>query len=177
MKGVKIRVLTNLAVGAAGFTWLDSLYQLVAFILLMVLLKKYAWAPLMKVMQDRENYIANEIENAEKARKEAEELLEKHRQMVKEARLETQKFIEEAKRQGEIQKENIIEAARLEAERLKEAAKAEIEQEREKAVAALREQVASLSVLIASKVIEKEIDEKDHEALVQEMLKKVGEER
>jgi len=174
---VKIRVLTNLAVGAAQFTWLDSLYQLVAFIVLMLLLKKYAWAPLMKVMQDRENHIANEIENAEKARIEAEELLEKHRQMVKEARLETQRFIEEAKKQGEIQKENIIEAARLEAERLKEAAKAEIEQEREKAVAALREQVASLSVLIASKVIEKEIDEKDHEALVQEMLKKVGEER
>jgi F-type H+-transporting ATPase subunit b len=170
-------VLTNLAVGAAQFTWLDSLYQLVAFIVLMLLLKKYAWAPLMKVMQDRENHIANEIENAEKARIEAEELLEKHRQMVKEARLETQRFIEEAKKQGEIQKENIIEAARLEAERLKEAAKAEIEQEREKAVAALREQVASLSVLIASKVIEKEIDEKDHEALVQEMLKKVGEER
>lgn len=170
-------MLTNLAVGAAQFTWLDSLYQLVAFIVLMLLLKKYAWAPLMKVMQDRENHIANEIENAEKARIEAEELLEKHRQMVKEARLETQRFIEEAKKQGEIQKENIIEAARLEAERLKEAAKAEIEQEREKAVAALREQVASLSVLIASKVIEKEIDEKDHEALVQEMLKKVGEER
>lgn len=170
-------MLTNsLVLGASGFTWLDSFYQLFAFIVLMVLLKKYAWAPLMKVMKDRENYIANEIEAAEKARKEANELLEQHRQMIKQARIETQEFIEQAKKQGEKQRDDIIEAARLEAERLKESARLEIEREREKAVAQLREQVASLSVLIASKVIEKELNEKDQEALINEIIQKAGEE-
>ena len=68
-------------------------------------------------------------------------------------------------------------SARSEAERLKNAAKREIEQQKEKAVAALREQVASLSVLIASKVIEKELSEEDQEKLINEYIQEAGEER
>ena len=178
MKGVKLSVLSEgLVVAAAqGITWGDALYQLLAFLVLMWLLKKFAWGPLMNVMKKREEHVANEIDQAEKARKEAEELLAQHQQMVKEARQQSQEFIEQAKLQGETQKEEIISAARQEAERLKESARLEIQQERENAVKALREQVASLSVLIASKVIEKELDEKDQEALIQEYIKKAGEE-
>ena len=68
-------------------------------------------------------------------------------------------------------------AARTEADRLKESAKLEIEQQKEKAVAAIREQVASLSVLIASKVIEKELTEKDQEKLINDYIQEIGEER
>ena len=68
-------------------------------------------------------------------------------------------------------------AARTEAERLKESAKLEIEQQKEKAVTAIREQVASLSVLIASKVIEKELNEKDQEKLINDYIQEIGEER
>lgn len=167
----------GLVVAAAqGITWGDALYQLLAFLVLMWLLKKFAWGPLMNVMKKREEHVANEIDQAEKARKEAEKLLAQHQQMVKEARQQSQEFIEQAKLQGETQKEEIITAARQEAERLKESARLEIQQERENAVKALREQVASLSVLIASKVIEKELNEKDQEALIQEYIKKAGEE-
>jgi F-type H+-transporting ATPase subunit b len=175
---VKLSVLSEglVVAAAAGITWGDALYQLVAFLVLMLLLKKFAWGPLVNVMKQREEHVASEIDKAEKARKEAEELLAQHQQMVKEARQESQKFIEQAKLQGETQKEEIISAARQEAERLKESARLEIQQERENAVKALREQVASLSVLIASKVIEKELDEKDQEALIQEYIKKAGEE-
>lgn len=161
---------------AQGIAWGDALYQLLAFLVLMWLLKKFAWGPLMNVMKQREEHVANEIDQAEKARKEAEKLLAQHQQMVKEARQQSQEFIEQAKLQGETQKEEIITAARQEAERLKESARLEIQQERENAVKALREQVASLSVLIASKVIEKELNEKDQEALIQEYIKKAGEE-
>ncbi|MFE9522426.1 F0F1 ATP synthase subunit B, partial [Bacillus velezensis] len=66
---------------------------------------------------------------------------------------------------------------RAESERLKEAARTEIVKEKEQAVSALREQVASLSVLIASKVIEKELDEQAQEQLIQDYLKEVGESR
>lgn len=68
-------------------------------------------------------------------------------------------------------------AAREESERLKEAARTEIVKEKEQAVAALREQVASLSVMIASKVIEKELDEQAQDQLIQDYLKEVGESR
>ena len=67
--------------------------------------------------------------------------------------------------------------ARTEAERLKESAKLEIEQQKEKAVAAIREQVASLSVLIASKVIEKELSAADQDKLINDYIQEAGEER
>jgi len=170
-------VLTNdLVLAASGFTWVDSAYQLLAFAVLLFLIKKFAWGPLVKVMRDREQYVANEIEAAEKARTEAAELLEQHKQMLKEARTENQRLIEEAKKQAETTREEIISVAKSEAERIKETAKLEIQQERAKAVAELREQVASLSVLIASKVIEKELNEKDQEALIKDYIQKAGEE-
>lgn len=179
LKGVNGSVLTDgfvLGAASGGFTVIDSLFQLLAFLVLMWLLKKFAWAPLMKVMKDREEHIASEIDQAEAAKKDAKELLQQQQEMLKNARQESHTFIENAKKQAESQKEEIIRAAREEAERHKEAARLEIQQEKENAVAALKEQVASLSVLIASKVIEKELSEKDHAELIQESIKKAGEE-
>lgn len=103
--------------------------------------------------------------------------MKKRRVLLKEAKQESQSLIENAKKLGEKQKEDIIQVARAESERLKEAARTEIVKEKEQAVSALREQVASLSVLIASKVIEKELDEQAQEQLIQDYLKEVGESR
>ena len=167
---------TDFVLGAS-YTFGDALYQLFAMAVLLLLLKKFAWKPLMKVMKDREEYVAGEIEKAEKSRMEANALLEQHKQMIQDARQETQILIENARKQAEAQRDEIINLAKMEAERLKEAARLEIEKEREKAVSALREQVASLSVMIASKVIEKEISEKDQEAFIQDIIHKAGEVR
>ncbi len=153
------------------------IYQLIAFIILLLLLKKFAWGPLMGVMKQREDHIAGEIEAAEQSREEAKKLLEEQRSLLKEARTEAQGLIEGAKKQGDVQREEIIVAARAESERLKESAKLEIEQQKEKAVAAIREQVASLSVLIASKVIEKELSTEDQEKLINEYIQEAGEGR
>jgi F-type H+-transporting ATPase subunit b len=179
LKGVK-RVMANFfALGAAGhgFNGGDMLFQLIMFLLLMLLLRKYAFGPLMGVMKQREEHIANEIEQAEKHRKEAEKLLEEQRELMKQSRQEAQELIENARKMAEEQKEQIIASARAEAERLKETAKKEIEREKEQAMAALREQVASLSVLIASKVIEKELTEQDQAKLISEYIQEVGEGR
>ena len=131
----------------------------------------------MGIMKQREEFVANEIEAAEKSRQEAAKYLEEQRVLLKEARTEAQELIENAKKQGDIQREEIIVSARAEADRLKESAKLEIEQQKEKAVAAIREQVASLSVLIASKVIEKELSEEDQEKLINEYIQEAGEKR
>ncbi len=155
----------------------DVLFQLVMFIILMALLKKYAWGPLMGVMKKREEYIANEIKAAEESRVEAKKLLEEQQNLLKEARIQAQKMVENAKKQGEVQREEIVSLARAEAEHLKETAKIEIEQQKEKAIAAIREQVATLSVMIASKVIEKELSVEDQEKLINEYIQEAGEER
>lgn len=173
-------MLTNsLVLGstAAHFNGGDIVYQLVAFIILLALLKKFAFGPLIGIMKKREEHVSNEIEAAEASRKEALKYLEEQREIVKQSRVEAGQLIENAKQQGEAQREDIINQARVEAERVKESAKREIVQEKEKAVAALREQVASLSVMIASKVIEKELSEADQEKLINEYIQEAGEGR
>lgn len=170
-------VLTNSLVLGISFNGGDILFQLVMFIILIALITKFAWGPLMGIMKQREEHIANEIDAAEQSRVEAKKLLEEQRDLLKEARNEAQSLIESAKKQGDVQREEIIVAARTESERIKEAAKLEIDQQKEKAVAAIREQVASLSVLIASKVIEKELSAEDQEKLINEYIQEVGEGR
>ncbi|GLF89145.1 ATP synthase subunit b [Bacillus safensis] len=166
-----------LGAGGLSFNAGDMLFQLIAMLILLALLKKFALKPLLGIMKQREDYIGNEISSAEQKNVQAEKLLEEQRVLLKEAREESHTLIENAKKIGEKQKEEIIQAARQESERLKESARTEIVKEKEQAVAALREQVASLSVLIASKVIEKELDEQAQEKLIQEYLKEAGESR
>ena len=102
------------------------------FLILLLLLKKFAWGPLMGIMKQREEHIAGEIDAAEQSRKEAKNLVEEQRELLKEARHEAQVLIENAKKQGDVQREEIIIAARAEAERMKESAKREIEHKKNK---------------------------------------------
>ena len=152
----------------------DIFVTLFVFILLMFLLKKLAWGPLMGIMKQREDLIASEIEAAETTRVESHQLLEQQRALLKEARTEAQAIVENAKHQGDAQREEIITTARAEATRLKESAVREIETEKEKAIAAVRAEVVSLSVLAASKVLGKEISEEDNRALIEETIAKAG---
>ena len=164
-----------LGAGASAFNGGDIIATLVIFIVLMLLLKKFAWGPLMGIMVQREELVASEIDAAEKARKESQQYLEEQKSLLKEARTEAQSIVEGAKKQGELQREEIITAARTEATRMKESAVREIETEKEKAIAAIRDEVVSLSVLAASKVLSKEISEEDNRALIQETIAKAGE--
>ncbi|MGY0691227.1 F0F1 ATP synthase subunit B [Virgibacillus sp. FSP13] len=155
----------------------DMLAQLFFFIVLLVLLRKFAWGPLMGMMQKREEYVASEIEAAEKSRADAERASEEATAQLKQTKQEAQKIIEDAKSVGARQEQEIVDSARKEAERIKLAAQEEIQNEKEQALQALQDKVASLSVLIASKVIEKEISETDQEKLINDYIKEVGEER
>lgn len=164
-----------LGAGATGLNTGDIIATAVIFLILMLLLKKFAWGPLMGVMEQREQLVVGEIDAAEKARKEAQAALEEQKALLKEARTEAQAIVEGAKKQADTTREEIITTARAEAERLKESAVRDIEAEREKAIAAVREEVVSLSVLAASKVLGKEISEADNSALIKETIAKAGE--
>ncbi|MNR15598.1 ATP synthase subunit b [compost metagenome] len=101
-------------------------------------------------------------------------MLEEQKQALQQTRKEAYDIIEQAKHTGSKQADDIIHAASAEASRLKDEALKDIENEKNKAVAALRSQVGAMSVLIASKIIEKQIDEKSQEELVEHYLKEVG---
>lgn len=170
--------VSYLSIGAVGgFRPGDMLAALFFFALLLFLLKKFAWGPLMSMMEEREKLIANEIDEAEKSRKEAAIASEEAAAQLLQTKQEAQKIVEDARDAGVKLEQDIIESARLEAERLKVAAQADIQNEKEKAIQALQDQVASLSVLIASKVIEKELNTTDQDHLINEYIKEVGEER
>lgn len=143
----------------------------------MSLVKKFAWGPVMDMMQKREDYVANEIDAAEKSRQEAEKASKEAVEQLKQTKQEAQKIIEDAKTAGVKQEADIVASAKKEADRIKKAAQEEIQNEKEKALQALQDQVASLSVLIASKVIEKEISAQDQDKLIEEYIKEVGEEQ
>ena len=155
----------------------DIIVTVIFFSILMLLLKKFAWGPLMGVMNQRAELIATEIEAAETSRLESQKLLEEQRALLKEARENAQAIVENARKSGETQREELVTAARAEVNRMKDAATLEIATEKEKAVAAVREEFVSLSILAASKVLGKEISEEDNRALIEETIVKAGESR
>lgn len=152
----------------------DMLVQLVVFLILLALLRKFAWGPLMNMMEKRENFVASEIKSAEQSRLEAETSANEATAQLNQVKEEAQTMIEDAKQAGVKQEKDIIASATQEAERIKLQAQQDIQNEKEQAVQALQAQVSSLSVMIASKVIEKEINAQDQEALINEYIKEVG---
>ncbi|WP_168121403.1 F0F1 ATP synthase subunit B [Paenibacillus sp. HB172176] len=155
-------------------SWETFVIQLVAFLILLYLLKRYAFGPLLGIMEQRKQFVADQINSAETSRKEAEQQLEQQKQALQEARKEAYDIIEQAKQTSSKQADDMIQAARSETNRLKDDALKDIESEKNKAVAALRSEVGGISVKIASKIIEKQVDEKSQEQLVDQYLKEVG---
>jgi F-type H+-transporting ATPase subunit b len=154
--------------------WSTFFIQIAAFLVLYLLLSKYAFGPLFGMMEKRRQMVKDQIQAAENSRKQSEQLLEEQKQALQQARKEAYDIIEQAKQTSTKQADEIIFAARTETNRLKDEALQDIESEKNKAVAALRSQVSAMSVMIASKIIEKQIDEKSQEQLVEHYLKEVG---
>jgi F-type H+-transporting ATPase subunit b len=147
-------------------------WQTLLFIILLFLLKKYAWKPILDALNSREEGIKNALDEAEKARQEMVELKSSNEQIVKEARAERDAMLKEARGM----KENMITEARDEAKaqanKIIEQAKATIENEKLAAITELRNQVAELSIGIAEKIIKDELSQKDKQVeLIEKMLK------
>jgi F-type H+-transporting ATPase subunit b len=148
--------------------------QLVAFALLFWFLQKKAFGPLMGIMEKRRQTVQEQLDSAQLNRVDAERLIEEQKQALQQARKEAHDIIEQAKITGSKQADEIVLAARSESGRLKDEAVRDIETEKNKAVAALKAEVSGLSVLIASKIIEKQVDEQSQKQLVDQYLQDVG---
>jgi F-type H+-transporting ATPase subunit b len=157
-----------------NLVWENFLVQLVSFAILFFLLQRYAFKPLFGVMEKRRQMVLDQMESAQKNREEANQYIEEQKQALQQARKEAYDIIEQAKSTGSKQADDILAAARTDANRVKDEAVREIENEKNKAVAALRAQVSGLSVLIASKIIEKQVDEQTQHQLIEQYLQEVG---
>ena len=159
---------------AGGVEWGTVIVQVLTFIVLLALLKKFAWGPLKDVMDKRERDINRDIDDAEQAKLNAQKLEEENKHKLKEPQEEVQKILEDAKVQARQQQEQIIHEANVRANGMIETAQSEINSQKERAIADINNQVSELSVLIASKVLSKEISEQDQKALVDKYLKEAG---
>lgn len=165
----------SFVLGAAHVTqWGTIIVTLITFAILLALLKKFAWGPLKEVMDQRERDINKDIDDAEQAKARAQELEERNQQTLKETQEEVHRIIEDAKVQARQQHEEIIHEANVRANGMIETAQNEINSEKGRALADINNQVSELSVLIASKVLQKEISEQDQKALVEKYIKEAG---
>nr|WP_254639064.1 F0F1 ATP synthase subunit B [Cohnella sp. GbtcB17] len=157
-----------------SFNWTSFVIQILAFGILYLLLSKYAFGPLFGIMEKRRQLVKEQIDTAERNRTESERFLEEQKQSLQQARKEAYDIIEQAKSTGSKQADDIIAAARGESSRLKEEAVRDIEAEKNKAIASLKSEVGGLSVQIASKILEKQVDAGAQGELVDQYLKDVG---
>lgn len=146
-------------------------WQTLLFVLLLLLLKKYAWKPMLNAVNDREEGIKNALDSAEKAKREMENLQADNQKLLKEARAERELMLKEAREIKNKMIEDAKDQAKEEAGKLVAQAQASIETEKKAAIAELKSQVANLSIDIAEKVVREELSNKDKQIkLVESML-------
>lgn len=149
------------------------IWTVISFFTLFFLLAKFAYKPLIQVMEKREKIIWESLEVAKNTRQDAERLVEESRHELAEAKEKVKRGIEQGRIQGENIEKKIIEMANEEARNLIMRAQIEIKMEKEKALRELRSEIGSLTFDIASKVTQKSLDKKDHLRLMEDFIKEV----
>ena len=146
-------------------------WQTLLFVGLLFLLAKYAWKPILTAVEERENTIKDALDSAEKAKADMEAVQADNKRILKEARAERDALLADAKKASTQMINEAKEAAQLEADKIATAAQAAIEQEKNAAINELKNQVATLSIDIAQKVLQDELaDEKKQQALVEKLV-------
>ena len=146
-----------------------------SFILLLVLIKKFAWSNITGIFEERAEKIASDIDRAEEARQKAEVLAQKREDELAGSRKEAKTIIENAKETAEQSKANILADAKLEAGNLKEKANQEIAQNKVEALQSVKGEVADLTISLAGKIISQNLDSHAHKALIDQYIDQLGE--
>ena len=146
-------------------------WQTLLFVGLLFLLAKYAWKPILTAVEERENTIKDALDSAEKAKADMEAVQADNKRILKEARAEREALLADAKKTSTQMINEAKEAAQLEADKIASAAQVAIEQEKNAAINELKNQVATLSIDIAQKVLQGELaDEKKQQTLVEKLV-------
>ena len=155
-----------------GWTFLAQICNLM---IQLVIFKKFLLKPIKQVIADRKAKADSEIADAQKLRTEAEAMKAEYEQNLQNARTEANQIVAAAQKTATTRSEEIVGEARAQAAALKQKAEADIAQERKKAVNEVKDEIGGIAMEIASKVVEREISEKDHKDLIDEFIKNVGE--
>ena len=177
-----LRLQEATAGGEAAFTPFSIntgliFWTIVVFLILLGLLWRLGWPAILKSVEERERRIQQQLDEAERARAEAQRLLEEHRRLAASAKAEAQELIANAKAIADKERATLLAKAREEYEDLLARARKDIEEEREKEILALRREAVDLSIAAASKLLEAQLDNEANRRLVTEYLATLEERR
>ncbi|MGE3539688.1 MAG: F0F1 ATP synthase subunit B [Candidatus Tectimicrobiota bacterium] len=146
------------------------IWTIITFVILLVVLRKVAWGPILAALEQREHTIRSSIGEAQRARQEAERLLAQHQQMLAEANRDVARLLEQGREEAERLRASMTEQARTEAQRLTEVARREIERERQLAMQELKNTAAELALVAAGRLLHTSMTGEDHRRVVNEFL-------
>ena len=150
------------------------LWTVVTFGILVLILRKFAWKPIVNALDARAEKIRGDIDSTEKARFEAEKLQADYKELMANARQESAQIIEKGRIEAEAVRAEVVEKARKEASEITDKARTEIELAKDRALDEIKTEVVSFSAEIASKIIRKNINADDQKAIVEEVFNKIG---
>lgn len=153
------------------------LWQLVNFFVLLFLLRKFLYAPIKGMLDQRAAQINGDLDDAEARRKEAEELKAKYEQKLKEAHSEAQEIIDNAETRANKKAKEIINEAEEKAENLKAKKLEEIEQAKKEATAELRDSLADYTILAANNLIQEQLDKEKHQQMIMSFIDDLDKEK
>lgn len=151
------------------------IWTIVTFLLLVFILKKAAWKPILDAINQREGKIREDLDRAERSQKEAEALRLKYESQLNEAQRSIQEMVSQARKDGEKVRADMLNAAKEESERLMEKGRRDLAGETDRLKSELRNEVAGLSLQIAEKVLGRSVDKKLQEDVLKDSLHSIAE--
>ena len=149
------------------------IWTILTFLVLLALLAKFAWRPLLEALDSRQESIRKSLDDAQKAKAELERLQAESAEIIRQARVEADSIIARSRGDGERLREEIRQKARAEAEGIVKTAERQIQLETGRAIQQIRREAVDLSVMIASKLIQRNLTKEDNERLIEEALRQV----
>jgi F-type H+-transporting ATPase subunit b len=147
------------------------IWTIVCFLLTMFVLKRYAFGPIQKMLDERRERIQRSIEEAEHARQEARKLLDEHRALIGQARQQSEDILAEARKVADAQRARVREETEADRQRRLEETRRQIEAETQRALEQIRAEVAELTLVAATKVTGKVLDDADHRRLIEDAVR------
>ena len=154
--------------------WWQILVTMCNTLITFAIIKKLLYKPVRKMLAAREEEVKSMYSTAEQAQTEAEQLRSEYTERLSKAKEEAAEIVGSATRRANARSEEILKESSQQAAAMMKKAESSIEQERKKAMNELKDEVASLSVMSASKVVERDVKEADHERFIEEFIDKVG---
>ena len=146
------------------------IWTIVCFLVTLFVLKRYAFGPIQKTIDERRDRIRQSLDEADNAREEARKLLEEHRRLISGAQTDAEEILSEARRVAEANERRMREELEADRQRRLEETRKQIDAETRRALEAIRAEVVDLSLLAATKVTRKSLDDADHRRLIEEAV-------